>query len=76
MAILSETAYPVGVEALTRREAQIAHAAARGLSNREIALELGISHETVKRHLASIYAKLALRNRVALAIHIVKSGEA
>ena len=63
-------------EPLTSREQQIADAVARGLSNKEIGCEYGISHETVKRHLASIYTKLALRGRVALAIHVVRSRAA
>lgn len=61
---------------LTGREKQIAAAAARGLTNKQIAAEFGISPETVKRHLASIYAKLDLRGRVALAIHVVRSQPA
>jgi DNA-binding CsgD family transcriptional regulator len=63
-------------EALTARERQMAEAVARGLSNRQIAGEFGISAETVKRHLASIYGKLAIRGRVALAIHVVQSRAA
>ena len=59
------------VDPLTAREKQIAAAAARGLTNKQIGAEFGISPETVKRHLASIYAKLALRGRVALAIHVI-----
>jgi DNA-binding NarL/FixJ family response regulator len=65
-----------GFEPLTAREQQIAAAIARGLSNRQVATELGISPETVKRHLASIYSKLALPGRVALAIHVVRSHAA
>ncbi|HEX6163064.1 MAG TPA: helix-turn-helix transcriptional regulator [Vicinamibacterales bacterium] len=61
------------VESLTRREQQIAEHVARGLTNREIAVECGISTETVKRHLASIYDKLATRGRVGLAIHVIQS---
>ena len=61
------------VEALTRREQQIAEHVARGLSNRQIAAECGISPETVKRHLASIYDKLATRGRVGLAIHVIQT---
>ena len=61
------------MEALTRREQQIAEHVARGLSNRQIAAECGISPETVKRHLASIYDKLAMRGRVGLAIHVIQS---
>lgn len=63
-------------EPLTTREKQIAQGVARGLSNKEIGQEYGISHETVKRHLASIYSKLALRGRVALAVHVVQSRAA
>ena len=63
-------------EPLTARERQIAEAIARGLRNKQIADELGISAETVKRHLASIYGKLALHGRVALAIHVLRSRAA
>lgn len=63
-------------EPLTAREQQIAEAITRGLSNKQIASEFGISPETVKRHLASIYGKLALPGRVALAIHVVQSRAA
>lgn len=61
---------------LTAREQQVADAIARGLSNKQIAREFGISAETVKRHLASIYSKLALPGRVALALHVVRSRAA
>ncbi len=71
--ITTETTY---TEPLTARERQVAEAITRGLSNKQIALEFGISAETVKRHLASIYSKLALPGRVALAIHIVQSRAA
>jgi DNA-binding NarL/FixJ family response regulator len=64
------------IDTLTRREQQIADAVARGLSNRQIATELGISIETVKQHLSSIYSKLAMRNRVMLALHVVRSADA
>jgi two-component system nitrate/nitrite response regulator NarL len=63
-------------EELSAREWQVADAVARGLSNRQIGAELGISAETVKRHLATIYSKLALPGRVALAIHVVQSRAA
>ena len=64
------------VERLTRREQQIAEAIVHGLTNREIAREFGISAETVKRHLATIYGKLALPGRVALAVHVMQSRAA
>jgi len=63
-------------ETLTPREQQIAEAVARGLTNRQIAAEFGISPETVKRHVATIYDKLCMSSRVVLALHIVKSQDA
>ena len=65
---------PLQVESLTQRERQIAHAVSRGLRNRQIAVEFGISEETVKKHLATIYGKLALNGRVALAVHVLQGG--
>lgn len=62
------------VESLTRRERQMAMAVSRGLRNRQIADEFGISEETVKKHLATIYGKLALPGRVALAVHVLQLG--
>jgi len=62
------------VETLTQRECQMAHAVSRGLRNREIAREFGISEETVKKHLATIYGKLAIPGRVALAVRVLQGG--
>ena len=67
--------YLLHVDSLTDRERQMAYAVARGLRNRQIASEYGISEETVKKHLATIYGKLALSGRVALAVHVLRSGE-
>ncbi|MDQ6745286.1 MAG: helix-turn-helix transcriptional regulator [Actinomycetota bacterium] len=50
---------------VTEREAQVLRAVARGLSNGEVASELGISTHTVAKHLQHIYARLGVRNRTA-----------
>ena len=63
---------PLHVESLTQRERQMAQAVSRGLRNREIAREFDISEETVKKHLATIYGKLAINGRVALAVHVLR----
>ncbi|MBY0494775.1 MAG: helix-turn-helix transcriptional regulator [Cyanobacteria bacterium] len=70
------TTETVFAEPLTVREREVAAAVARGLRNKQIAEELGISAETVKRHLASIYGKLAVSGRVALAIYVLRSHAA
>jgi DNA-binding NarL/FixJ family response regulator len=62
-------------ETLTRREQQMAEAVARGLTNREIAVEFGLSPETVKKHLQAIYGKLAIGGRLMLALHVVRTRE-
>ena len=62
------------IEPLTHRERQMAQAVSRGLRNREIAVEFGISEETVKKHLATIYGKLAITGRVALAVLVMRGG--
>lgn len=64
------------VESLTARERQMAQAVSRGLRNRQIASEFGISEETVKKHLATIYGKLAIPGRVALAVHVLQTANA
>ena len=45
---------------LTDRETEVLRALARGLSNAEIADELGISEHTVRNHLTNVYDKLGL----------------
>lgn len=66
----------MAIETLSRREQQVAEAVVRGLKNRQIAQELGLSPETVKRHLATIYSKLAVPGRVRLAIHVLQTRAA
>ncbi|QNP41950.1 response regulator transcription factor [Lysobacter solisilvae (ex Woo and Kim 2020)] len=48
---------------LTRRELQVVARLHRGSSNKEIARELGIMEDTVKKHLKSVFAKLGVRRR-------------
>ena len=54
--------------ALTTREMQIARAVAEGRGNREIATQLGITEQTVKNHLTSIFEKVGVASRLQLAL--------
>lgn len=54
-------------DALTRREREIAHLAAGGHTNAEIAAKLFLSVRTVEHHVARVLRKLELPNRRALA---------
>lgn len=62
-------------EDLTDTEIRVAHAAARGLSNKEIAAELGISYRTVEMHVSHILSKKNLSNRVELALLIERERQ-
>jgi DNA-binding NarL/FixJ family response regulator len=53
---------------LTKREIAVLQELARGCSNREIGLALAIQEQTVKNHVSVLLQKLAVRNRVQLAV--------
>jgi DNA-binding CsgD family transcriptional regulator len=52
----------------TQRESEVLVFLAHGLSNKAIALRLGISQYTVRDHVCSLMLRHGLSNRVALAI--------
>jgi DNA-binding NarL/FixJ family response regulator len=64
------------IEPLTDREEQVLASVARGRTNGEIADELYITLSTVKTHIASLMAKLGLRNRVEIALWAYETGRA
>ena len=58
-------------EELTEAERRVASAVASGLSNKEIAVELGISVRTVENHISHILGKKRFDNRVEIARYIL-----
>jgi DNA-binding NarL/FixJ family response regulator len=56
----------------TEREAQIAQRISRGLSDKEIASDLGISLATVRTHVHRAFRKLGVDNRVKLALLVLR----
>ena|SRR5688572_14960018 len=59
---------------LTRREREVLVVAAEGLTAREIADRLGVRERTVTTHLARIYGKLGVGNRLAALRIAARSG--
>ena len=55
-------------EALTPRELQVVALLRRGCINKEIARELGIMEDTVKKHLQSVFAKMGVHRRALVAL--------
>jgi DNA-binding NarL/FixJ family response regulator len=59
---------------LTARERQVLIGVAQGRTNREIALELGISHRTVETHRESLMRKLGIRTVAGLTRVALEAG--
>ena len=62
------------VELLTEREQEVLRLVARGKSNRDIADELFVGHETVKSHVGSVLMKLGVQGRTQAVIAAYESG--
>ena len=59
---------------LTGREREVLIGVTRGLTNKEIAAELGISHRTVETHRESLMRKLSLRSVAELTRFAIETG--
>lgn len=59
---------------LSPREMEILQFVTRGLSNKEIAAKLGISHQTVKNHMTAILHKLDVEDRTQAAVYALRHG--
>ena len=56
------------LDRLSQRERQVAEAASRGSTNKEVARAMGITERTVKAHLSAAFEKLGVRDRMQLAL--------
>ena len=59
---------------LSPREMEILQYVTRGMSNKEIASRLGISHQTVKNHMTAILHKLDVEDRTQAAVYALRHG--
>lgn len=59
---------------LTQRESEVLRQLALGLTNKEIAIALRISYETVKEHVQHILRKVGVSDRTQAAVWAVRKG--
>jgi len=59
---------------LSTREMEVLECVTLGLSNKEIATKLGISHQTVKNHVTAILRKLNVEDRTQAAVYALRRG--
>ncbi len=69
-----EGALSPSLNALTARENEVLALLARGLTNRAIALELGITRHTVKYHVKAILGKLDAQSRTEAVVKATQLG--
>jgi DNA-binding NarL/FixJ family response regulator len=67
-------ATPAALDVLTGREREVLAGIARGLTNKEIAAQLGISHRTVETHRESLMRKLGIRTVAGLTRFVLDAG--
>jgi two-component system response regulator DevR len=73
MRVLNATAEP-SRPSLNRVQVHILRLISEGFSNREIAVQVHLSENTVKSHVQEIFHRLEVRNRVEAAIRATKDG--
>jgi DNA-binding NarL/FixJ family response regulator len=66
--MLAERAHPRAEPSLSARELEVLRLVGRGLPNKLIARELGISEKTVKAHLTSVFSQLEVTDRTQAAL--------
>jgi two-component system NarL family response regulator len=69
-AIAEQVAQRLGKSSLSAREIDVLKLIANGLSNKEVANELGVTEATAKKHMTSVLTKLGAKDRT----HAVRIG--
>lgn len=73
-ALRESAGQPPGGESLTPREKDVLRLLSEGLSARQMARRLDLSERTINTHVANVYRKLAVSNRVQAVRHAIRMG--
>lgn len=65
---------PEAGQPLSIREMQVLTLVTNGLSNKGIAMNLGISHQNFKNHVTAILRELGVNDRTQAALHAFRRG--
>ncbi len=64
-----------GIDLLSKREADVVHLVTDGLTNREIAAQLGLSQHTVRNYLFRAFEKVGVSTRVELVLYCLQERQ-
>jgi DNA-binding NarL/FixJ family response regulator len=65
---------PPSLDQLTEREREVLSLLAKGMANREIAVEMAITERTVKAHLSNVYQRIGVADRTQAALWARRNG--
>ena len=74
LTLASHVPDPAGDAGLTPREVELIPLIAEGLQNKEIAVRVGVSEQTVRNHLSNTYRKLGAHNRTQMLAEARRRG--
>ena len=63
------------MDRLSRREKQIVDALLAGRTNKEIARQLGVSDQTIKNQLTTLYRKVGVSSRLELVLRLMEGDK-
>ncbi|OBW62940.1 MAG: hypothetical protein A9183_00765 [Dehalococcoides mccartyi] len=66
--------YDLDCPELSPRQREIGELIIQGKSNKEIAMKLDITEQTVKNHISTMFLKLNVSSRLAMGIELIKRG--
>jgi DNA-binding NarL/FixJ family response regulator len=71
---MAQSGRPAATPSLTERETEILRHVAKGLTAKQIAARLSLSHRTVENHVQATFRKLQVANRVELTRYAIEHG--